>query len=127
MYSPCGVVISLPRFSPLFVGAVVAMEHYDQTYYLLDLFQSPICRGRRCNEEVEDYLRLMRGFQSPICRGRRCNQGNVERSRDRLPVSVPYLSGQALQLQSDWMHKWMVIMFQSPICRDRRCNGQAFA
>ena len=37
-------------------------------------------------------------------------------------VSVPYFSGQALQLQSAWMHKWMVIMFQSPICRGRRCN-----
>ena len=133
-------------------------------------FQSPIRRGRRCNEEVEDYLRLMRGFQSPICRGRRCNelaeagvkeigwkfqspicrgrrcnvrpthcistgwmfQSPICRGRrcnalmtspqiSSICVSVPYLSGQALQW-NELTDAGKALLFQSPICRGRRCN-----
>ena len=40
-------------------------------------------------------------FQSPIRRGRRCNPGSLDGPGTRvLHVSVPYLSGQALQFAS---------------------------
>ena len=35
-------------------------------------------------------------FQSPFCRGRRCNLSEIEEVQ-LMDVSVPYLSGQALQ------------------------------
>ena len=45
------------------------------------MFQSPICRGRRCNVLIAIYYLFPPWFQSPICRGRRCNHpnGKVER------------------------------------------------
>ena len=38
-------------------------------------------------------------FQSPICRGRRCNFMTGLLLNHRFGVSVPYLSGQSLQCQ----------------------------
>ena len=63
-------------------------------------------------------------FQSPICRGRRCNLGLAAGSSCRSMVSVPYLSGQALQCDGRPLSaaEWL---FQSPICRGRRCNTRA--
>ena len=87
-------------FSPLFVGAGVAMLRYDQQYYGAQLFQSPICRGRRCNITDPCIYMVPSLFQSPICRGRRCNWATRAPGLYRPGVSVPYLSGQALQSAS---------------------------
>ena len=63
------------------------------------MFQSPICRGRRCNLRGGEFTAPLHAFQSPICRGRRCNNPMV-------PCARPTCS-----------------RFQSPICRGRRCNS----
>ena len=83
-------------FSPLFVGAVVAIRGVRVQSYATSVvsvpyssgqslqygevrepdliqFQSPICRGRRCNCRTRRAIQLPLWFQSPICRGRRCN------------------------------------------------------
>ena len=64
-------------FSPLFVGAGVAMVATTYDSPIFDEFQSPICRGRRCNQSLEPSPNASAEFQSPICRGRRCNQTRV--------------------------------------------------
>ena len=64
------------------------------------VFQSPICRGRRCNRWRPFGLRSQPWFQSPISRGRRCNIQTAEQAVG-------------------------IIRFQSPICRGRRCNSSS--
>ena len=111
----------LAGFSPLFVGAVVAMAKHllaielerlvsvpyssgqalqwagIRMRHTFFLFQSPISRARRCNLYAPVLYVVSLPFQSPICRGRRCNV--------------------------DWVEKEVSeLVFQSPICRGRRCN-----
>ena len=60
-------------------------------------FQSPIRRGSRCNPFLPAATPGRPVFQSPIRRGRRCNAEARRARRAGTGVSVPYLSGQALQ------------------------------
>ena len=112
---------SAGSFSPLFVGAGVAM-YAPRIAFLLGGCFSPLFVGAGVA------ISAVRGsccygwmFQSPICRGRRCNAVMTSPQISSICVSVPYLSGQALQW-NELTDAGKALLFQSPICRGRRCN-----
>ena len=100
-----GTTPSLSCFSPLFVGAGVAMELDHPSHVGSEEFQSPICRGRRCNNETLPANQYRGLFQSPIRRGSRCNRPLQPVSLP-IEVSVPYSSGQSLQSSAAPHRHW---------------------
>mgnify|MGYP000935965134 CR=1 FL=1 len=94
----CYLQLSL-SFSPLYVGSVVVTELKDELYdeYWLN-FQSPIRRVSGCNERLEAELGYRPKSFSPLYVGsvvvtQRYPGGG---SHSRIPLSVPYTSGQWL-------------------------------
>ena len=58
----------------------------------------------------------------PYLSGQALQSPAAEPAGDLDDVSVPYLSGQALQSHGD-NTRHIILRFQSPICRGRRCNS----
>ena len=59
-------------------------------------------------------------FQSPIRRGSRCNEMQNVNINAVLSVSVPYLSGQALQWHKTGVNSTFYPIFVSTFCQDAR-------
>ena len=115
------IIDNLISFSPLFVGAVVAIGICSRRRLVNRKFQSPIRRGRRCNAGA---VRPRPDFQAvsvPYLSGQALQSCYCGGWHSAFRVSVPYLSGQALQSMIVVLHDWPY-GFQSPICRGRRCN-----
>ena len=109
-------------FSPLFVGAGVAI--YEDAYpsRAVCAVSVPYSSGQALQSEWLLLVPKADEFQSPICRGRRCNMNGIFPIWNRNRVSVPYSSGQALQSCASCWKTCVRLTFQSPIRRGRRCN-----
>ena len=136
----------LAGFSPIFVGAVVAIvvsQHRCPPHLWFQSpirrggrcncpgagrgggplwFQSPIRRGGRCNRLAALEALLQQAFQSPIRRGGRCNAWQCWVMWAVVAVSVPYSSGRSLQFGNSVVASFTGEWFQSPIRRGGRCN-----
>ena len=108
-------------FSPLFVGAGVAIASVSPDGRWIRVFQSPICRGRRCNSPPRCTQRPSARFQSPICRARLQTLETRDRQRPSARFQSPICRGR--RCNSPGPHRsWIRGSFQSPICRGRLCN-----
>ncbi len=136
---------TLLGFSPLLVGSVVAtgegrymMASEDlvsvpywsgqwlQPAFFFNkeanmMFQSPIGRVSGCNRDPYAIANLGHRFQSPIGRVSGCNRLTRKMRVPAECVSVPYWSGQWLQLVQVRRAR-KEVKFQSPIGRVSGCN-----